>query len=166
MVALTLVFVLSPIYVQAKRGMTRLHGQRLAAIARTASIAIPAESLDVIAGPDGRESEAFVFTRARLRQLWVANGGSTRELANGVAIVRRQGARWRYLVHSNWAPGQPQSRALWTPPPGTADSLARGAVTWSQPYESEDGSLISAAAPIARRDGTPAGFLVTTLQAD
>ena len=163
---MTLAIVLLPIYWQAKDAMTRLHGQRLAAIARTASIAIPAESLDVVAAPDGRASEAFVFTRTRLRQLWIANGGSTRELANGVAIVRRQGTGWRYLVHSNWAPGQPQYRAMWEPPPGTADSLERAAVAFSLPYVSEDGTLISAVAPVGRRDGTPAGFIVTTLRAD
>jgi methyl-accepting chemotaxis protein len=165
-VALTLIIVIAPIYVQARGEITRLHGQRLAAIARSASIAIPADSLDVVAGTDGRASEAFVFTRTRLRQLWLVNGGSTRELANGVAIVRRQGTRWRYLVHSNWAPGQPQYRGIWTPPPGTADSLARGAVAFSRPYASDDGALISAVAPVQRRDGTPAGFIVTTLQAE
>ena len=165
-VAVTLAIVLLPIYWQAKGAMTRLHGQRLAAIARTASIAIPAESLDVVAGTDGRASEAFVFARSRLRQLWIANGGSTRELANGVAIVRRQGTGWRWLVHSNWAPGQPQYRATWEPPPGTVDSLDRGAVAFSVPYTSEDGTLISAVAPVSRRDGTPAGFIVTTLKAD
>jgi hypothetical protein len=68
-VAVTLAIVLLPIWWQAKGAMTRLHGQRLAAIARTASIAIPAESLDVVAGPDGRASEAFVFARTRLRAL-------------------------------------------------------------------------------------------------
>src|SRR5687768_12684718 len=48
-VVLTLVFVLTPVYRQSRASLAGLHGERLAAIARSASVAIPAESLDVIA---------------------------------------------------------------------------------------------------------------------
>ena len=164
--ALTVAIVLLPIYLQATGALAQLHGQRLAAVARSASVAIPADSLDVVAGPQGQNSEAFLVTRSRLKQLWVANGGNTRELANGIAIVRRQGARWRYLVHSNWAPGQPQYRTAWEMPPGLGDSLAAGHAAYTRIYPTDEGDMLAAVAPVRRGDGSAAGFIVTTLKAD
>ena len=162
-VGTVLTAVLLPAYREAQEARTRLHGQRIAAIARSASLAIAAESLDVVGGPLGQNSEAFVQTRARLRELWAVNGGNARELGNGLAIVRRQAGRWRHLVHSNWSPGQPQYRVAWEPPPGLADSLDLNRSAYTGAFSDGTQDLIAAAAPIRRADGTTAGFLVTTV---
>ena len=155
--------VLLPAYWDAQEARTRLHGQRIAAIARSASLAIPAESLDIVGGSTGQNSEAFVQTRARLRELWAVNGGNARELGNGLAVVRKQGGRWRHLVHSNWSPGQPQYRVAWEPPAGLADSLEANRAAYTSAFNDGAQDLIAAAAPIRRADGSTAGFLVTTV---
>src|SRR5215212_7476653 len=86
-VGATAAIMLFGTYWQVARAIERLHGQQLAAVARSASVAIPAESLDVIAGPAGQNTQAFLAARNVLKRLWVANGGDTRELSNGMAIV-------------------------------------------------------------------------------
>ena len=167
-VFITLLLLLIPVWLQSRAQLADLHGQRLAAVAQSASVAIPAESLDVIAGLEGQNTAAFVSARQTLKRLWVANGGNLSELANGVSIVRRQGGRWRHLVHSSWNAGQPQYNARWEPPGGLADSLTAGRPGYTGVYDDADegGRLITAAAPVLRGDGTPAGFVVTTLRAD
>ena len=167
-VFVTLLLLVIPVWLQARGQLADLHGQRLAAVAQSASVAIAAESLDVIAAPEGQNTAAFVDARQTLKRLWVANGGNLSELANGIAIVRRQGGGWRYLVHSSWNAGQPQYNARWTPPPGLVDTLVAGRSGHTDIYQDpeEDGKLITAAAPVTRADGTPAGFVVTTLRAD
>ncbi|HKG95529.1 MAG TPA: methyl-accepting chemotaxis protein [Gemmatimonadaceae bacterium] len=165
-VGVTAVTMLVGTYWQVAGTIERLHGQRLAAVARSASVAIPAESLDVIAGAAGQNSQAFLDARGTLKGVWAANGGDTRELSYGMAIVRRQGARYRYLVHSSWNAGQPQYYATWEPQAELADSLRASRGGYTGVYLSEEGRLLSAAAPVLRRDGTAAGFIVTTLKAD
>src|SRR5688572_27688532 len=57
----TLVLVLTPIYFAGRERLTALNAMRLSAIARSAAVAIPSDSIDVIARPDGRSGAAFVF---------------------------------------------------------------------------------------------------------
>ena len=68
-VLLTLIVVLLPVYMRSRDNLAEVHGQRLAAIARSTSVAISADSLDVIARPGGQNTEAFVATRAILKRL-------------------------------------------------------------------------------------------------
>ncbi|MGH7633657.1 MAG: hypothetical protein ACRENC_07990, partial [Gemmatimonadaceae bacterium] len=103
----TLALVLTPVYVAGRRKLTQLNAHRLTAIAASATVAIPADSLDVIA-TRGQNTAAFVFVRDVLKRTWTANGGDTRQLTNGIAIVRHDGSAFRYLVHSSWNAGQPQ----------------------------------------------------------
>ena len=131
-VLLTLIFVLVPLYASSEEELADAHGRRLLAIARTTAAMIPAESLDVIATHDGRTGSAFVFGRSLLSKLWAANGGNVSELANGLAIVRREGPRYRYLVHSSWRAGQPQYNQRWLPPAEVADSLALDRAVFSR----------------------------------
>ena len=102
-----------PVYTRSRDNLAEVHGQRLAAIARSTSVAISADSLDVIARPGGQNTEAFVATRAALKRLWAVNGGDVSELANGIAVVRRSGDGYRYLAHSSWNAGQPQYTTGW-----------------------------------------------------
>ena len=162
----TLLVLLIPVYLQGRTNLIRLHGERLFAVARSATVGVPADSLDVIATPGGQNTAAFIHARNTLKRLWVANGGNISELANGVAIVRRQGGSYRYLVHSSWNAGQPQYRQVWTPPAELTDSLRRNAAAFTSVYTTTEGKLLTAAAPVMRRDGSPAGFVVTTLKAD
>ncbi|GAC1694112.1 MAG: hypothetical protein NVS9B3_12350 [Gemmatimonadaceae bacterium] len=158
---------LIPIYLASRESLTALHGERLTAIARSAVVAFPADSLDVIAEADGQNSAAFVNARSTLKQLWMANGGNVSELANGMAIVRREGARYRYLVHSSWNAGLPQYNQRWTAPAGLADSMVAGHAAYSGVYVGgNETRFITAAAPVRRRDGSSAGFVVTTRRAD
>ena len=164
-VAMTLAVLLVPIYRQTRMGLATLHGERLDAVARSASVAISADSLDTIAGTDGQNSAAFLYGRSVLKRLWLANGGDLSELTNGIAVVRRQGSRYRYLVHSSWNAGQPQYSRRWLPPPALADSLANGRGGFTGIYDSGEGGVLTAAAPVLRADGSPAGFVITTLKA-
>ena len=68
----TLIVLLIPVYYQGRANSTRLHGLRLSAIARSAAVALPAESLDVI-GARGQNTEAFISARSSLSRLWRAN---------------------------------------------------------------------------------------------
>ena len=165
-VLLTLIFVLVPFYASSEEELADAHGRRLLAIARTTAAMVPADSLDVIATPEGRMGSAFVFGRSLLSRLWGANGGNVSELANGLSIVRREGSRYRYLVHSSWRAGQPQYNQRWTPPSDVADSLALDRPVYSRPYDTPEGRMITAAAPIARLHGRPAGYVITTMRAD
>ena len=162
----TLLVLLIPVYLQGRTNLIRLHGERLFAVARSATVGVPADSLDVIATPGGQNTAAFIHARNTLKRLWVANGGNISELANGVAIVRRQGGSYRYLVHSSWNAGQPQYNQRWFPPPGMADSLNRQRGAYSLLTETETGRYVTAAAPVLRRDGSAAGYIVTTLRAE
>jgi methyl-accepting chemotaxis protein len=162
----TLLVLLVPIYFQNRKNLIELHGERLFAVARSATVGVHADSLDVIATPGGQNSAAFVNGRSTLKKLWVANGGNLSELANGIAIVRRQGGSYRYLVHSSWNAGQPQYNQRWFPPPGLSDSLSRQRGGFSNLYESETGRYVTAAAPVLRPDGSAAGYIVTTLRAE
>ena len=97
-VLVTLVTVLVPVYRQQRTDLIQLQGERLAAIARTTAAALPADALDTIAGRAGQNTAAFVNVRAQLRRLWIANGGATSELANGIAVVRRESGTWRWPI--------------------------------------------------------------------
>ena len=165
-VLLTLVIVLTPTYLTGREKLTELHTQRLAAIARSASVTIPAESLDVIASPQGQNTAAFVYARSTLKRLWLVNGGNLAELTNGIAIVRRQANGYRYLVHSSWNAGQPQYNRLWEPPAGLPDSLARDRGGQTAIYQSQTGKLVTVVAPVYGDSGSASGFVVTTLKAD
>ena len=160
----TLVLVLTPVYLASRSTLTTQNAKRLAAIAASAAVAIPASSVDSIA-QFGRNTAAFVHTRDVLRRMWDANGGDTRELTNGMAVVSPSGSGFRYLAHSSWTAGQPQYSRVWEPPPGLADSLAAGHAAESGLYTDSTGSQLAAAAPVHRADGTTAGFVVVTLDA-
>jgi methyl-accepting chemotaxis protein len=163
----TLVLVLTPIYFAGRERLTVLNAMRLTAIARSAAIAIPSDSIDVVARPDGRTGAAFVFAQRTLARLWLTNGGNLAELTNGLAIVRRQQARYRYLVHSQWKAGQPQYSQLLDAPSGLSDSLTHNKGGTTPIYlDAGGGRVLTAVAPIVRPDGTAAGFVIATLRAD
>src|ERR671925_92294 len=163
----TLVLVLTPIYLAGRERLTALNAARLSAIARSAAVAIPSDSVDVIARPEGRTGAAFVFAQRTLARLWLTNGGNLAELTNGLAVVRKQQARYRYLVHSQWKSGQPQYSQLLDAPEGLADSLAHNKGGTTPIYlDAGGGRVLTAVAPIVRADGTAAGFVIATLRAD
>jgi methyl-accepting chemotaxis protein len=163
----TLVLVLTPIYFAGKERLTALNAARLSAIARSAAVAIPSDSVDIIARPEGRTGAAFVFAQRTLARLWLTNGGNLAELTNGLAVVRKQQARYRYLVHSQWKAGQPQYSQLLDAPEGLADSLAHNKGGTTPIYlDAGGGRVLTAVAPIVRADGTAAGFVIATLRAD
>jgi methyl-accepting chemotaxis protein len=165
-VLLTLVVVLLPVYTRSRDNLAEVHGQRLAAIARSTSVAISADSLDVIARPGGQNTEAFIATRAALKRLWSVNGGDVSELANGIAVVRRNANGYRYLAHSSWNAGQPQYTTAWTPPDSLVEDMNDGRGGVSPLVRDDAGELLTAAAPVTRADGTVAGFVITTMRAD
>ena len=160
----TLVLVLTPVYFASRATITAQNAKRLAAIAASAAVTIPASALDSIA-TSGRNTAAFVRTRDELRRMWDANGGNTRELTNGMALVSASGSGFRYLAHSSWSAGQPQYSRVWDAPPGMSDSLAAGRPAESGLYADSSGLQITAAAPVQRADGSTAGFVVVTLDA-
>src|SRR5688572_7191226 len=162
----TLIVLLIPVYYQGRANSTRLHGLRLSAIARSAAVALPAESLDVI-GARGQNTEAFISARSSLSRLWRANDGNLSEFGNGIAVVRRNPTGgYRCLGHSSWNARAPQSTGRWTAPPGLAASIAANQSGFTSVHDTDEGKMLTAAAPVLRADGTPAGFVVTTLKAD
>lgn len=166
-VVVTLATLLVPVYRQQRADLVDLQGQRLDAIARSTAAAVVAESLDVVARAGGQNTAAFVEARDALRRLWVINGGSAADLGNGISIVRKEGDRYRTLVHSQWNAGNPQYRGLWVPPAEFADSLASGRAAATGLLREADGSLlVRAEAPVLRRDRTVAGFVVAELRAE
>ena len=164
-IVVTVVLVLIPVYVAGRAQLTELHGQRLTAIASSASVAMHPDSLDVVADR-GQNSGAFLYARDLLKRTWTVNGGKVRELGNGIAVVRSQGDSYRYLAHSSWNAGQPQYNHIWYPPSSLKPTLGRGQPGHSALYEGEGGHFLTAASPILREDGAPAGFVVVTLDAD
>ena len=166
-VLLTLAIVVVPSYASSESELAQAHGLRLLAIARTTAAMVPAESLDVVASRDGRTGSAFVYGRSLLARLWRANGGDVSQLANGLAIVRREGSRYRYLVHSSWRAGAPQYNQRWVPPRELTESLAQGRGSYSPIYTDSNGvRQLTAAAPILRPTGSVAGYVITTMIAD
>ncbi|MFN2398021.1 MAG: methyl-accepting chemotaxis protein [Gemmatimonadaceae bacterium] len=162
----TLLLVLVPVYMAGRGKLAEAHGNRLWAIAATSSLAFPADSLDIIAAPGGQNTAAFVLARKTLREIWQVNGGNVRELTNGIAIVRRQGGSYRYLVHSSWNAGQPQYKSSWQPPSELLVALNQDKGGRTPLYRTDSERLVSAAAPVNRSDGGVAGFVVITLNAD
>ena len=165
-VIVTLAVILIPVYILSRDLLTQVLGEQVAAVTRSTSVAISADSLDRIAGRVGQSSAAYRETRMMLQHMWLANGGSVTDLVNGIAVVRADSnGRFRYLVHSTWQPGQAQFTANWQPPSGLLDSLrdGRGAVT--QIYDLNGTKVLTAAAPVVRANNSLAGFVVTTLGA-
>ena len=166
-VVATLLCLVIPVYVYGRATLATLHGQQLLAVARTAAVAISADSMDVIASPDGQNTQAFVHARNLLKDFWTANGGSLSEMAHGIAVVRRSSAfTYRYLVHSSWSAGQRDYRNAWEVPPELRDDMTAGRAGYTSVYHTADGRMITATAPIRTADGSSAGFVVTTLKAD
>jgi methyl-accepting chemotaxis protein len=162
----TLFVLLVPVYLQGRANSTRLHGLRLSAIARSAAVSLPAESLDVI-GTRGQNTEAFISARQTLGRLWRANDGNLSEFGNGIAVVRlTPSGTYRYMVHSSWNARAPQYNYTWTPPVELVGSLAANRPGFTSVHATDEGQMLTAAAPVLRADGTPAGFVVTTLRAD
>ncbi len=162
----TLVLVLPPVYLTSRATLTTLKGERLSAIAASAAVTIPAATADTLAAVDGQNTAAFVRTRDLLRRMWEENGGDTRELTNGIALVRPSGFSYRYLAHSSWSAGQPQYSSHWEPQPGLADSMAAGRPAQSRVYDGIAGRELAAVAPILRDDGGVEAFIVVTLNAE
>ncbi|MGH7670993.1 MAG: methyl-accepting chemotaxis protein [Gemmatimonadaceae bacterium] len=165
-VVLTLAVIMPPVYVGGRNQLANVHGDRLLAMARSATLVVSAESLDVIVRR-GQETRAFRDTRSALLHAWLANGASQSDLLNGIEIVRADSmGRWRVLVHSSWQPGQPQYRLPWISPPGLVDSMTAGHEGYTGVYVTDQGAVLSAEVPVRRSDGSNAGFVVATLTAD
>ncbi|MDE3127458.1 MAG: methyl-accepting chemotaxis protein [Gemmatimonadota bacterium] len=165
-VVLTLAVIMVPVYVATRTQLAKVHGDRLLGIARGARLVVSAESLDVVAR-SGEDTPAFRDSRSALLHAWIANGASESDLVNGLEIVRQDSAgAWHVLVHASWPAGSPQYRRGWAAPPGLADTLALGHEGYTGVYLSGEASLLSAAVPVVRPDGTIAGFIVATLRAD
>jgi methyl-accepting chemotaxis protein len=160
-----LLLLLVPIYLQARTSIIDLHGRRLLAIARGAAAATNPDSLDIIAEPNGRQSPAFESVRGLLIRLWRSSEAEA-ELTRGLAIVRRDGGDYRYLVHSSWSAAKPEYGSRWVAPTSMADTLRAGHGWFTPVYQEGNERLLSAAAPIPRRDGAPAGFVVAWLTAE
>src|SRR5687767_13094326 len=137
----TLLVLLWPVYLQGRENSTKLHGLRLAVIARSAAISLSADSLDVI-GSRGQNTEAFISARQQLRRLWIANDGNEAELSNGIAVVRKTGNTFRFLVHSSWNAGVPQYRAGWIPPDQLKDSIAVNRAGYTSVYRMDAEQLL------------------------
>ncbi|HEX2779898.1 MAG TPA: methyl-accepting chemotaxis protein [Gemmatimonadaceae bacterium] len=165
-VLVTLILVLVPIYRSSEQELAEAHGRRLLAIARTTAEMLPADSLDAMAAPGGHGGSAFAFGRSLLKRLWGANGGDVSQLANGIAVLRREGGRYRYLVHSSWSAGQPQYNRRWQAPPEIVESISRSQATWASAHDSTTGEMIVAIAPVTRPGGTAAGYVVTMMRTD
>jgi len=161
----TLLVVLVPVYLASRAMLTRQNGQRILAIAASAAVAIPPNEVDSIS-MYGQNSAAFIHAREMMASMWSVNGGDTRELTNGIALVSPSAASFRYLAHSSWSAGAPQYSRHWEPAPGLADSLGAERPGVSALYTGSGGRELAATAPIMRPDGTAAGFIVITLDAD
>ena len=165
-VLVTLILVLVPIYRSSEQELADAHGRRLLAIARTTAEMLPADTLDEIAAPGRTYGPAFAFGRSLLKRLWGANGGDVSQLANGIAVLRREGTRYRYLVHSSWSAGQPQYNRRWEAPAEIADSISHARAAWAAVNDAEMGEMIVAVAPVMRPGGTAAGYVVTMMRTD
>jgi methyl-accepting chemotaxis protein len=161
-VLVTFVVILGPVYYVTRDTITRAHGDRMAAIARSSAVAISGATIDSIV-TEGQQSDAFRRLRARLQRVWSINSSGDGDIVNGLAIVRAlPGGVYRYVVHSSWRPGQAQYTAAWLPPDGLADSLRAGVAGVSPVYDSNAERVLTAAAPVTRANGSVAGFLVAT----
>ena len=164
-VIVTLAVILVPVYILSRDLLTQVLGEQVAAVTRSTSVAISADSLDRIAQRGGN-TPAYRETRGMLQRMWLANGGSVTDLVNGIAVVRLDtSGKFRYLVHSTWQPGTAPFVASWRPPSGMLDSLRQGRGAVTQIYDANGTKVLTAAAPIVRTDGSLAGFAVTTLGA-
>ena len=160
-----LVVLVVPIYLQARQGLLQLHGQRLEAIARTAGVSIASDSVAALVSAKSPATLAVV--RGELRAFWAANGGAATELADGMAVVRRDDTgRWHVIAHGSWAADRVEYQSAWTPPPGLADSMAQGRSAYSDAYLVHNERLISAVAPVLRADGEAVGFVLASMHAD
>jgi methyl-accepting chemotaxis protein len=165
-VVVTLFALVVPIYLQNRSALTEVHAARLLAVARSAAVTIPAESLDVVARGGAQGGEAFDLVRQTLRRLWIANGGNASDLVHGIAVVRPSETGYLYLAHSSWRARSPEYATRWRPPRGLSEEMRPGRSGHTGIYASEGAQLISAGAPVVRDNGTVAGYVVTTLRAD
>ncbi len=162
----TLVLVLIPVYLAGVAQLADLHGRRLQAIAASAVVAIPADSVRVLGGPRGQDSEAFMFARSVLSRTWAANDGNLRELTSGIAIVQRAPNGFRYLAHSSWSAGQPQYAVHWEPPKQIVEVLEHSRGGYTSLHRAAGGvRTLTAAVPFERSAAAPS-FVVATFDAE
>ncbi len=163
----TLVLVLIPVYYAGVAQLADLHGRRLQAIAASASVAIPAESIAVLGAQRGQQTAAFVFARSVLARTWEANDGNLRELTSGMAIVQQRSDGFRYLAHSSWSAGQPQYNATWQPPPRLREAMAENRSGYSSIFSADGGvRSLAAAVPIVETPGRQGAFVIAVLDAE
>jgi methyl-accepting chemotaxis protein len=160
----TVLVLLVPVYLQTRADITQLQGQRLWAITR--SVAASLNSADIDSAGLAPNSAAFQQVRSALGRVWFANGGSGEDLAGGLFVVRRGEGGYRVLVHSQWPAGRVEYGTAWRAPAGLGEALTRGTSQVSALYGAAGEQQLTAVAPVARRDGGPPAFVVTTLAAD
>ncbi|HEU4558936.1 MAG TPA: methyl-accepting chemotaxis protein [Longimicrobium sp.] len=163
----TLLLMLPPAYLATRDQVTTAHRERLMAFARGAGVAIRAGTVDSLAAEGPRMSVPYVQARNSLRAFWAGRpaADSLAPLpAEGLALVRREGAGWRVLAHSAWT-AEPRHDARWTAPPTLGDSLRSFQAGQAPIFWFADGERLAAVAPVLDENSLPAGVVVAQLRA-
>ena len=164
-VLLTVAILLLPAISRARSSLTRVHGDRLLAIARSAAAQLP----DSVTGDDaaaaaGRTAGASTADRVRevLRLVRAEQTEGTGVSEDGLAldlVIRDADGKFRYLAHGA---GDRSSGTAWNPPDELVTPLARGRGAASGLYDLEGEAAITAATPVFTKDRRVAGAVVVT----
>lgn len=170
----TLALTLFPVVRTAQQEAESTYRERLRAMAYGVSAAVSADSVDRIAAAGSSLTPAFLNVRTALRNFWNASDEDSVDadtslggLADGLMIVRSEGATFRVLAHSSWRTQPPSTGTAWTPPSQILDSLANFSASSTHTYWVRGKRTFTAISPIVRPgDGTIAGLAVARVGTD
>lgn len=133
-------------------------------VARSAAVAVPADSIDAAAEPV-RSVTAIAHVRRLLIRLWGATGAHPGDRVAELAVVRQVGGRFSRVLFAGGTAAV-HAGAAWTPPPELRRALESPDGGMTGIYSDGTARYVSAVAPVLR-PGTriPAGYVVTSYEA-
>jgi methyl-accepting chemotaxis protein len=163
-VALTVAVLVVPAYNTTRAALVRTEGERLLAIARGVAAQLPASRIAPLAAMRQLNDSAEAFVRAPVRQARTDNAKTMDDVETNLevlAVAKDSAGRYRVLSRTGGA-----SADLWLPPDELVAALAGGKSAFTQPYDVDGVTFISAVVPINGDDRRVLGAVVTTSNAE
>ena len=162
-VVLTVLALLVPVAWHSRAAAIDEHAEQLLVVARSAAIALDAGTVDAaVAG--GSSSDAAAALRDRLQRFWSASGAHAADNVAELAIVRRAGTALQTIIAVEGS--ATREGTTWIPASALRDAIAARGGEATGAYDARGGRYVSGVAPILHAGGTPAGYVIASLEAE
>src|SRR4051812_9068759 len=165
-VVVTLAVLIAPTYGRVRAALARAQGERLAAIARAAQVALPDDYLQSISAPatDTAAMPPTVASAIRtVRNAYAGSLDSGNELTAIDVVLRGRDGRFRYVFRSEDAQGV---RSLWSPDDQLDVAIFEGSSGATGVYETDGDPVVAGAVPIVAPNRRIIGAVIATGRAE